>query len=1255
MATAKKTPSVAATPANTLRQEVTAAMQFWQTLEYLSPQKPPKLEFSDDSCVWELDPTAPDDRQMPWKDEKKQGQLKLIAKPKQSHSFMLYGGVVTGMELVDTVRELVDAPKIDLTEQKSPQGGASFVIPIDRQGRVAGDVFISSVPWAIACIAHAQKMGQAFHFTGFFGREGVQEKFKDGVLCLLKERSLIKEDEDETLTGGTNGKAASTQLGDTVPEAFDALEGEQPETNPLRRLDPDDVRAIADLVFKMSGWEPKSPAPWIIKSQRCSESGSKKSGDDPLNSFYAEDIERVQQAYLDGKAGTALRQFLETPEAPVRCDLEKTREHLIAGTHPRLTPHACWPSEFPLVTSQQFAVNAIMRDLKNGGLFSVNGPPGTGKTTMLKDILAAVVTQRADQLLTFNDPLDAFSRKLDIEGVTFPTWRIDDKLRGFGVVAACVNNGAAENISMDLPGLGAIDQTVAVNYFATVADSYALPVGATVRSEKSWGMVSAALGNSENRSVFTRDFWFGRSSPKDNKNSSPDARQVELDPMRLHTLQDWYEEYSDQAPSWNDAKASYKLALAKAQAALNQASTLATHLENILPLKAQMKKHQAELIVLSEKLRKLQARETEAHALAEEALAALRNSKVVRAALTSRDVAQAKVDAAQKVINLLLNSKPAKTHAALAVETSGAEKARERVVVDSQLHQTSKPKWYSFDRSGKTAWTERNGKLQAELDDSRQCLADLARDHALAEKWDKDFTAAKGAQLACQSDLSQTLDSVREAGADPRMPLDIVRDAVTQCDSTHRRCVAECVDLNKLVLDSQTRLEDFRLKFNEQQVDVDRSEALLTAAGLLGDTRKAWHLNDVERDDFHRASPYHDEHELFLARRALFVAALDLHKAFIVHSWRKLKQNLTRCMYMLQGQIAPGVIKGGPMELWDSLFLVVPLVSSTFASFPRLFRGIGQEQLAWVLIDEAGQASPQNCVGALWRAKRAVVVGDPRQLEPVVGLPDELVNPLREHCGTHERYVPPLASTQTMADISNRYGMYFGATKEDRGTWLGSPLLVHRRCIDPMFRIANAIAYEDKMVYGGGADKLGTSVPYSRWVNVRADGGDGHWIPSQAERVIQMMRQLLGKELYSSDGKLRLYVISPFKKVAENMRQELVGAGCTYKEAKEMCGTVHTFQGREADYVIFILGGDPARPGVISGFAGKKPNLLNVAVTRAKKRFYVVGDMSFWTGSGDTHDYYTRLARALDSHEATVKKAQALVPSLASAVGTAPV
>jgi hypothetical protein len=56
-------------------------------------------------------------------------------------------------------------------------------------------------------------------------------------------------------------------------------------------------------------------------------------------------------------------------------------------------------------------------------------------------------------------------------------------------------------------------------------------------------------------------------------------------------------------------------------------------------------------------------------------------------------------------------------------------------------------------------------------------------------------------------------------------------------------------------------------------------------------------------------------------------------------------------------------------------------------------------------------------------------------------------------------------------------------------------------------------------------------------------------------------------------------------------------------------GTVHTFQGRQRETVVLALGG--TSDGAIR-WASATPNILNVAVTRAQRRLYLVGDRSRW-------------------------------------------
>ena len=150
------------------------------------------------------------------------------------------------------------------------------------------------------------------------------------------------------------------------------------------------------------------------------------------------------------------------------------------------------------------------------------------------------------------------------------------------------------------------------------------------------------------------------------------------------------------------------------------------------------------------------------------------------------------------------------------------------------------------------------------------------------------------------------------------------------------------------------------------------------------------------------------------------------------------------------------------MAGYETLFLLIPVVSSTFASVQNLFRNAREEGVIGTLIvDEAGQASPQMAIGALFRARQAVIVGDPKQVEPVVTDDQDLLKQTYTE-DFYRRYADKTHSVQRFADLMNPYGTYLEGNDGEK-EWVGCPLLVHRRCISPMYDISNDISYNNIM------------------------------------------------------------------------------------------------------------------------------------------------------------------------------------------------
>ncbi|MFF3526012.1 AAA domain-containing protein [Streptomyces rubiginosohelvolus] len=961
------------------------------------------------------------------------------------------------------------------------------------------------------------------------------------------------------------------------------------------RLRPEVIRVRSTLVYR-----PKDPQ-------------TKAAAAAPfLNSLLPPDLARVAGAVGKG-IGPALEAYLTEHDAVsvrTRTDVRRKRGAVLAGVDPELVPSGRWPSpaQYPLALSQQFAVDRMLADRAGteGGMFSVNGPPGTGKTTMLRDLVAALVVERAAVLATFDRPGQAFTgpawRGKDRQGkhARFVA-RLDPRLTGFEIVVASSNNGAVENITAELPGIDALGEhwRDGPGHFSDLASA--------LLGGRAWGLVAAVLGNKTNRKEFSDRFWWGRLPEKEAEARSA-AGQPPLRGMQA-VLTDWIPPRTppggrrapapadrtgpagptEPIPSWGAAVAAFRAAQAEVERLRTERARLASALAAVESPSA------------GQRIADLEA-------------AVRRADQEVTAATTAFEQAITAADGAR--------SAAAGAEALHRAATAHVPRARQELAA-ARADLSAARELATHHRDYVTALTARQDAPPVVERGLRGGLRRLLQSSAdrQAAQWQQERTQAEIAQLLVQQRTALD-DSVAEVSSAVRaeaLAEDRNAQAVTAADEaaaglTAARARQEATRARQAAADTAVRrarraAETARHDVRAAIAELDgQHQALQQAARPLPSLPLGWqHLDEAVQE---LGSPWSDE-TWSTARSDLFLRALDLHRAFVAGSAKKVRGNLQVLVELMAGTNGP--LPDEEVEhAWQTLFLLVPVVSTTFSSVGSMFARLGRESIGWLLVDEAGQATPQAAVGALWRARRAVLVGDPLQLEPVVTMPAALQRRLLRAYSVDERWLPSATSAQAVADRTNRYGTYLPDPDGDEQVWVGSPLRVHRRCEDPMFTVSNTVAYDGLMVYGTASqafpDGERDGLLPSRWLNTDdpTRPADAPW-GERDRRAFEFVLDLLDRH---SVGVERIRVIAPFRALVAECKKVCRGrAGWTADLLEERCATVHRAQGKEADVVILVLGG--GRPGAREWAAGT-PHLLNVAASRAKRRLYVVGERSLW-------------------------------------------
>ena len=323
---------------------------------------------------------------------------------------------------------------------------------------------------------------------------------------------------------------------------------------------------------------------------------------------------------------------------------------------------------------------------------------------------------------------------------------------------------------------------------------------------------------------------------------------------------------------------------------------------------------------------------------------------------------------------------------------------------------------------------------------------------------------------------------------------------------------------------------------------------------------------------------------------------------------------------------------------------LTPCFVSTLYMLPSTFTAFEKQDNVWkdvplfeevdlLIIDEAGQALPQVSAVSFAFSKRALIVGDVDQIEPVWDLPvsiDRANLQSFDLLDSEQQYDDfwlqsgLLASSGNVMRVAQRQCFYHQFKKLQRGLYLTE----HRRCYDSIISYCNTLVYKGVLEPLRGESK--TDVPWGtlsliptleeskKYGASRGNPGEAEqivkWLVSERKKIINYARGANPKWIYDDAKILKLAVgiVTPFSKQTALIKGELKQEGM----AGITVGTVHSLQGDERLLILFssVYG---ANDSSLSKFYDRGPNMLNVAVSRAKDAFIVFGNPDVF-GSTDS-------------------------------------
>lgn len=342
------------------------------------------------------------------------------------------------------------------------------------------------------------------------------------------------------------------------------------------------------------------------------------------------------------------------------------------------------------------------------------------------------------------------------------------------------------------------------------------------------------------------------------------------------------------------------------------------------------------------------------------------------------------------------------------------------------------------------------------------------------------------------------------------------------------------------------------------------------------------------------------------------------------------------------------------IELWQWRAMLTPCFAGTLHTLPDVFvfkekqdSGIAYRYLTdfadTLIIDEAGQVTPEIGIPSFALAKRAIVLGDTQQIEPIWDITREVDKGNLQMCNI------PIGNESLMEYLSDSgYLCSSGNLMKltQNSTWIkseipGIPLKEHFRCYDEIIEFCNQLCYNYIEPQVGPSPYSGTpdcDEPFPPIQLIPINGistihrGHSRYNEQECYAVRQWLES--NKEnIQKKYGRIQdaVAILSPYKSQVAQIKLLLKGEEAkknskrqtglenllTYEDENRkthemVVGTVHSLQGSQRPIIIFSSVADDE-----DGLSFIDSHMINVAVSRAQKAFIAFVNPNILNKGGD--------------------------------------